>query len=181
MRYDRLRQHLISVYHRPFSCWTIVQLYITQYHRWKSAQRYKGVAKITSWTGRKGFQLRFNPDSHWSGALYWTLNVVQYTDGRSIVNINRDNASGFRLDSMTTHRPMVKGSYATTTYTDYVNRYNAVLRSTPYNFIKTKTMAEIMLALWRPLVCTQKIQPSVCVTLRCQRLPQRFNPHLLTH
>jgi len=61
----------------------------------KSAQRYKGVAKITSRRARKGFQLRFNPDSHWSSAMYRTLNVLQYTDGLPIININRDDASGF--------------------------------------------------------------------------------------
>ena len=145
--YERLRQHLISVYKRNFSYGTVVQLCIARNRRRKSAQRYKGVAKITSRRARKGFQLKFNPDSHWSGALYRTLNVLQYTDGRSIVNINRDDASGFRLDTMTTHRlhrtPMVKGSDATTTYTDYVNRYKSILQTTSYNFTKTNTTAEV--------------------------------------
>ena len=145
--YNRLRQHLMSVYNRHFSYGTIVQLCVARNKRRKSAQRYKGVAKITSRRARKGFQIKFNPDSHWSGALYRTLNVLQYTDGRSIININRDDASGFRLDTMTTHRlnrtAMVQGSDATTTYTDYVNRYKAVLQTTSYNFTKTETTAEI--------------------------------------
>ena len=38
---------------------------------------------------------------------------------------------------------MVQGSDATTTYTDYVNRYKAVLQTMSYNFTKTETTAEI--------------------------------------
>ena len=48
---------------------------------------------------RKGFTLKYNPDAHWSSALYRGLNLIQYTDGENILNINRDDASGFRLDS----------------------------------------------------------------------------------
>ena len=135
------------MYKRNFSYGTVVQLCIARNRRRNSAQRYKGVAKITSRRARKGFQLKFNPDSHWSGALYRTLNVLQYTDGSSIVNVNRDDASGFRLDTMTTHRlhrtPMVKGADAITTYTDYVNRYKSILQTTSYNFTKTNTTAEV--------------------------------------
>ena len=40
-------------------------------------------------------------------------------DGRHILNINRDDASGFRLDTMATHRlhktPIVQGKEALTT------------------------------------------------------------------
>lgn len=64
----------------------------------------QGVAKITSRRVRKGFQLNFNPDFHQSGAMYQTLNVLQYTDGRLILNDNRDDTSEFRLDTITTHR-----------------------------------------------------------------------------
>ena len=98
--YERIRQHLMSVYKRHFSYGTIVQLCVARNRRRKSAQRYKGVAKTTSRRARKGFQLRFNPDSHWSSAMYRTLNVLQYTDGLPIININRDDASGFRLDTL---------------------------------------------------------------------------------
>ena len=152
--YERIRQHLMSVYKRHFSYGTIVQLCVARNRRRKSAQRYKGVAKITSRRARKGFQLRFNPDSHWSSAMYRTLNVLQYIDGLPIININRDDASGFRLDTMTTHRlnrtPMVQGSDTKTTYTDYVNRYKAVLQTTSYNFTKTATTAEICAGIVKP-------------------------------
>ena len=55
---------------------------------------------------------------------------------------------------MTTHRlnrtPMVQGSDAKTTYTDYVNCYKAVLQTTSYNFTKTATTAEICAGIVKP-------------------------------
>lgn len=87
--------------------------------------------------------LRFNPDAHWSAAFYRSLNILQYTDGRDICNVNRDDAAGFRLDSLTTHHqytsPTVKGK---ATHTDYVNRYPSVLPTTSYNFFSTDTTEE---------------------------------------
>jgi len=47
----------------------------------RSSQRYKGVAKVVSRRARKGFTLKYNPDAHWSSALYRGLNLIQYTDG----------------------------------------------------------------------------------------------------
>ena len=86
---------LVSVYDRWFSYGTTVQLCVAQNHRRKSAQRYKGVVKVTSRKECKGFQLKLNPDTHWSGALYQTLNVLQYSGGQPILNINRDDTSGW--------------------------------------------------------------------------------------
>ena len=144
--YERIRQHLVDVYKRHFSFGTVVQLCVARNKRRQSAKRYKGVAKVTSRRARKGFMLKYNPDAHWSAAFYRNLNLVQYTDGRHILNVNRDDAAGFRLDTMATHRlhrtPIVQGSETTTTYTDYVNRYKAVLQTTSYNFSKTKTTLE---------------------------------------
>ncbi len=144
--YERIRQHLTNVYKRHFSYGSVVQLCIARNRRRKSAKRYKGVAKVTSRRARKGFMLKYNPDAHWSAAFYRNLNHVQYTDGRHILNVNRDDAAGFRLDTMATHRlhrtPMVQGSQSITTYTDYVNRYKAVLQTTSYNFSKTNTTSE---------------------------------------
>jgi hypothetical protein len=46
------------------------------------------------------------------------------TVSQSDYNINHDDASGFRLDTMATHTsPMVQGEKVLTTHTDYVNRY----------------------------------------------------------
>ena len=93
----------------------------------QSSKRYKSVAKITSRRARKGFNLKFNPDEHWSEAFYKGLNKLQYTDGMDIVIINRDDTAGFRLDTLTTCKqyttPVVQGSEVLSTRTDYVNKY----------------------------------------------------------
>lgn len=87
--------------------------------------------------------------------MYRTLNVLQYSDGHDIININRDDAAGFRLDTMATHHlhrtPMVQGKEAKTTYTDYVNKYKSVLQTTSYHFTKTKTTGEICAGVVKPV------------------------------
>ena len=102
--YSRIQKHLEQVYSHKFSYGTVVQLCVARNRRRRSAVCYKGKAKVTSRRARKGFQLRYNPDNHWSAALYRNLAYLQYTDGTNIVNINRDDAAGFRLDTLTTHR-----------------------------------------------------------------------------
>jgi len=105
-----------------------------------------GVAKVTTRRARKGFNIKYNPDSHWSGAFYKGLNDIEYNDGRYITIINRDDASGYRLDTLTTHKqhptPVVQGKDILTTRTDYVNRYSATLQTTSYNFTATNTTSE---------------------------------------
>ena len=101
--FKRIQKHLEDVYHRKFSFGSVVQLCIARNRRRRSALRYRGVAQVTSRRARKGFCLRYNPDKHWSSALYQILNHLQLTDGRAIVNINRDDAAGFRLDTMASH------------------------------------------------------------------------------
>ena len=68
--YRRIQEHLQAVFKRKFAYGTVVELCIARNRRRRSAHRYKGVAKITSRRARKGFQLRYNPDNHWSAALY---------------------------------------------------------------------------------------------------------------
>ena len=101
---------------------------------------------MTTRRAHKGFELRFNPDKHWSSALYRGLNFIEYTDGSDITNINRDDASGFRLETLTTHckhgTPTVNQQEVLTTHTDYVNHYPSILQTTSYNFIGTKTTKE---------------------------------------
>ena len=62
------------------------------------------------------------------------------------MNVNRDGASGFRLDTLATHRlhrtPALKGQDTLTTYTDYVSKYPATISVTSYNLTATKTTAE---------------------------------------
>ena len=145
--YKRIQQHLEQVYKRKFGYGTVVQLCIARNKRRLSSKRYKGLAKVTSRRARKGFQLKYNPDAHWSSALYRGLNLLQYTDGSNIVNINRDDAAGFRLDTMATHRlhrtPALSEHKTLTTYTDYVNKYPSTIQTTSYNFTGTKTTKEI--------------------------------------
>ena len=80
--YSRIKDHLETKYGRHFSYGTVVELCVARNKRRKASNRYKGVAKVTSRRARKGFILRYNPDSHWSGALYRGLNMIQYTDGK---------------------------------------------------------------------------------------------------
>ena len=69
------------------------------------------------------------------------------SDGASIVNVNRDDASGFRLDTLATHKqfaaPTVRGCDVLTTHTDYVNRYPCILQTTSYNFTGTPMTPEV--------------------------------------
>lgn len=99
--------------------------------RRRSSARDQGVAKMTTRRARKGFTLKYNPDTHWSCLLYKGLNVVQYKDGCDITNINRDDSSGFRRDTLTTNKqyamPTIKGHETLTTRTDYVNKYPSTL------------------------------------------------------
>ena len=144
--YERICQHLQQVYGRKFSYGTVVQLCVARNKRRRSSKNYKGVAKVTTRKARKGFTLKYNPDSHWSAALYKGLNWLQFTDGTDILNINHDDASGFRLDTMATHcqhpNPMVQGEQVVTTHTDYVNKYPSTLQ-TSYNFTGTSTTPEL--------------------------------------
>lgn len=145
--YGRIKQHLEDKYGRTFAYGMVVELCITLNKRRKSSNRYKGLAKVTSHRTGKAFSLRYNPDSHWSGALYRGLNDLQFTDGQNILNINRDDAAGFRLDTLTTNRQhpslTVSGNDVLTTRTDYVKKYKSVLQTTSYNFSSTKTTGEI--------------------------------------
>lgn len=145
--YEGIRQHLQQLYKRKFSYGSIVQLCVSRNKRRSSSSRYKGVAKITSRRARKGFTLKYNPDSHWSAALYKGLNQIQLKDNRDICLINRDDAAGFRLDTLTTCKqyatPSVQGKDLLTTRTDFVNKYTSVLQVTSYNFTATDTMTEI--------------------------------------
>ena len=145
--FRRIQQHLQQVYNQSFSYGTVVQLCVPRNLRRKSAKLYKSVARVTCRRARKGFEMKYNPDRHWSAALYRNLNKVQYKDGRNIVNINRDDAAGYRLDTMTTHSlhrtHVVDHKQALTTHTDYVNRYPSILQTTSYNFSRTENTEEM--------------------------------------
>ena len=145
--YEKIRKHLCEVYNRHFSYGSVVELCVSRNKRRRSAKRYKGLAKVTSRRARKGFNIRFNPDSHWSGAFYKGLNGFQFKDGSNALILNRDDAAGFRLDTLTTSKqyttPTVCGRDVLTTRTDYVNKYPSILQTTSYNFSKTHNTPEI--------------------------------------
>ena len=104
-----------------------MQLCVAWNKRRNSAARYKGLAQVVQRRARKGFTLKYNPDAHWSSALYAGLDKLQYTNGNNIMSLGRDDQAGFRLDSMTTHKQhetlCLKNEVPLTTRTDYVNRY----------------------------------------------------------
>ena len=145
--YKRIQEHLKRTFGIDISYGTVVELCIPRNKRRRSAKRYRGLAKVTTRRARKGFNLRYNPDAHWSAAFYKALNMIQYEDGRNILNINRDDAAGFRLDTLTTCKqhatPVVQGMNVLTTRTDYVNKTPSVLQTTSYNFTRTKTTSEV--------------------------------------
>lgn len=87
---------------RHFAYGTVVELCVARNKHHHSAKRYRGLANVTSHRARKGFTLRYNPDTHWSAAFYKVLGQIQYSDGRNMLNINRDDATDFRLDTLTT-------------------------------------------------------------------------------
>ena len=111
--YQKIQEHVQAVYNRKISFGSVVELCVARNKRRCSSKRYKGLAQVTSRRARKGFNLKFNPDTHWSASLYKGLNELQYKDGRNILVINRDDAAGFRLDTLTTCRqytnPTVNG------------------------------------------------------------------------
>ena len=104
MTYKRLQEHLQKEYNTSISYGTVVQLCSVRNRRRISAQRYKGVAAITCRRARKGFDVKFNPDSHWSYCFYKGLDTLQFKDGFDKMILNRNDQAGFRLDSTYTHK-----------------------------------------------------------------------------
>ena len=145
--FRRIKEFLENKYKRRFAYGTVVQLCVARNKRRRSAMRYQGVANVVHKRARKGFNIRFNPDHHWSAAFYSAMNKIQYTDGTNIMNLGRDDQAGFRLDTMATHKShatlCISGKESLTTRTDYVNSYPSVLQTTSYNFPATANTGEI--------------------------------------
>ena len=74
--YERIRLHLQNVYKRHFSYGSVVQLCVARNRRRLSSKNYRGVAQVTTRRARKGFTLKYNPDTHWSVAFYKGLNSI---------------------------------------------------------------------------------------------------------
>lgn len=158
--FKRVKEHLEEKYKRKISYGTVVQLCIARNKRSRSSLRYRGVAKVLQKRARKGFNIKYNPDSHWSNALYSGLDALQYRDGTKIVNLGRDDQAGFRLDTVATHRLhgtlCVKGKESLATRTDYVNKYPSTLQTTCYNFPGTETTGEICMGVVKAPVLFNK-------------------------
>lgn len=111
--YRKIQQHLETVYKRHFSYGTVIELCVARNKRRRSAARDRGFAKVTSRRTRKGFTPKYNPDTHWSAAFYKGMNQLQYIDGCNMLNENRDDATGFQLDTFSTCKqytnPTVQG------------------------------------------------------------------------
>ena len=65
-------------------------------------------------------------DGHWNFALYKGLGFLQLKDGRhKVLNLNRDDAAGFQLDSTFTHKQQKilaeAGNPGLTMQTDFIN------------------------------------------------------------
>ena len=94
--YRRIKKHLQEKYNTSkISYGTVVQLCTVRNKKKLSAKRYKGIAKVTCRRSRKGFNIKYNPDAHWNCAFYKELDVLQLSDGRNKVLINRDDQAGF--------------------------------------------------------------------------------------
>lgn len=147
--FSRIKEHLEMVYNRKFGYGTVVELCVARNKRVrrKSSTRYRGLARVTCRRARKGFTLRYNPDQHWSAAFYRSLDALHLRDGNDILNINRDDQAGFRLDTLATHNKRatlcIAEEVPLTTKSDYVNKYPSTLQTTSYNFLGTGTTAEI--------------------------------------
>ncbi|CAB3982277.1 Hypothetical predicted protein [Paramuricea clavata] len=158
--FKRVTEHLEEKYQRSISYGTVVQLCIARNKRRRSALRYRGGQKVIQKRARKGFNIKYNPDSHWSNALYSCLDALQYRDGTNVVNLGRDDQAGFRLDTLATHRLhgnlCVKGKETLATRTDYVNKYPSTLQTTSYNFPGTETTGEICMGVVKAPVLFSK-------------------------
>ena len=145
--FSRIKEHLEMVYNRKFGYGTVVELCVARNKRRKSSTRYRGLARVTCRRAIKGFTLRYNPDQHWSAAFYRSLDALHLRDGNDILNINRDDQAGFRLDTLATHNKRatlcIAEEVPLTTKSDYVNKYPSTLQTTSYNFLGTGTTAEI--------------------------------------
>ena len=109
-----------------------------------SAKRYKGEAKVTCRRARKGLNVKFNPDAHYSSAMHKILDKVQLIDGSDTIVLNRDDQTGFRPDTTYTHsqhKVLFSDKQEVMTCTDFVNKYSSILQSS-YLFMETATNEE---------------------------------------
>ena len=54
----------------------------------KHLEIYKSAVQVISRRSRKGFEIKYNPDTHWSSSLYRGLNYIQTKDSTDIILMN---------------------------------------------------------------------------------------------
>ena len=88
-----------------------------------------------------------------------------------MINMNRDDSTGFRLDTLTTctqyKSPVVQGQQVLMTRTDYVNKHPSVLQTTSYNSYKTSTTGEVCVGVVKAAPLHQKNPRSMWLTCVC--------------
>lgn len=152
--YQSIKEHLEGKYGTKLGYGSIVQLCYARNKRHQSSRRYQNVARITCRRARKGFSVRLNPDAHWSCAFYRGLDYLQLKDGNNKVLLNRDDQSGFRLDTTYDHKHSktitISNNPALTTRTDFVNSYPSVIQTTSYLFMETETSKQACVGVVKP-------------------------------
>ena len=134
--YRRIQAYLKAKYQTTcISYGTVVQLCTVRNKRKLSAKRYRGKAKVTWRRSRKGFNMKYNPDMHWSCSFYKGLDLLQLEDGRKKTLINRDDQAGYGLDTTYTHKGRGVLSSNAAEVTD---SYNSVLQTSSYLVMETK-------------------------------------------
>jgi hypothetical protein len=76
MTFKKLKEKLCLHYGEKFSYGTVIQLCVHRNKRRMSSARYKGIGNIKYQRPRKGFNLKFNPDTKWSRSLYKCLDQL---------------------------------------------------------------------------------------------------------
>ena len=89
--------------------------------------------------------------------MYKSLNELQQ-DGKHMLLLNRDDQAGFRLDSTFPHKnhPVLSVKPTLTTRTDFLNKYQAQLQVTSYNFSKTASTDEQCVGVVKASVLHEK-------------------------
>ncbi len=158
--YKGIQNHLQTKYGIKISYGTVVQLSVIRNKRRLSAKRYRGVARITCRRARKGFAIKMNPDAHWNTAMCRSLDYLQLKNGTEQLVLNRDDATGFRLDATFTHKQhkvvQLLDSHDLTSKTDYMNKYTSVLQTTSYLFPSTSSTPSTCIGVVKPHVIFEK-------------------------
>ncbi|KAK6183598.1 hypothetical protein SNE40_011046 [Patella caerulea] len=138
MTFEKLRKKNSERINETISHGTMVELCVPRNGRHKNSSRYKSVAHVVSKRARKGFDIKVNVDEKWSNSLYSSLNAMQLENHDNIFYLNRDDASGFRMDTLATSSKfpslMVQNAADLATRTDFTNKEQSVLQVSSYAF-----------------------------------------------